>query len=68
MDIESRASFRYRLRSAAKLALHIGDSLLAASQNAEEPTPERLQTLRDLENSLAGSAKHYVPDVLKVSP
>ena len=51
-DTEARASFRYRLREAARQALTLGDALLQMSQDATEPDQIQLGHLRDMESSL----------------
>jgi hypothetical protein len=50
--IDAAASFRFRLREAAKAALTLGDELLQASQDASEPDEMQLMELRDIEESL----------------
>jgi hypothetical protein len=51
-NTEARASYRYRLREAARKALELGDALLQISQDAKEPSDSQLSDLRDLEQTL----------------
>lgn len=62
-DTEARASFRYRLREAARKALELGDALLQISQDATEPSDKQLKELRDLEGSLDVCARYRLPDI-----
>jgi len=61
--IDAAASFRFRLREAAKAALTLGDELLQASQDASEPADKQLRELRDLENSLDFCLRLILPNV-----
>ena len=51
-DAEAIAAYRYRLREASRIALTMGDALLALSQDAKDPSTYELKELRDIENSL----------------
>jgi len=62
-DNEAAASFRFRLREAAKMALTIGDELLQMSQDASVPTDMQLKELRDLENSLDCNVRFTLRDL-----
>jgi hypothetical protein len=57
MNTEAAASFRFRLREAAKAALTLGDELLQVSQDASVPTTDQLRELRDLEGSVEYCAR-----------
>ena len=62
-DTKARASYRYRLREAARQALTLGDALLQLSQDAVEPSEGQLSMLRDLENSLHVCLDYRVPTI-----
>ena len=64
-NAEAISAYRYRLREASRIALTMGDQLLAMSQDAQEPTTTQLNELRGLESSLDVCLRYRIPDLRK---